>query len=118
MNRRSEKRSPFNPASNYEEKVEVEGLTLWELNRPIWKTFPVPAEATDTIQKQKQASGVIMFISGTIIFQVNISSTLVIACAHLGHKLFVGKGQSEQIAKCKQFRIRIVRSFSSQIAHI
>ena len=56
MNRRSEKRSPFNPASNYEEKVEVEGLTLWELNRPIWKTFPVPAEATDTIQKQKQAS--------------------------------------------------------------
>jgi hypothetical protein len=43
MNRRTGKQSPFNPASNYEEKVEVEGLTLWELNRPIWKTFPAPA---------------------------------------------------------------------------
>ena len=26
----------FNPISEWEEQVEVEGLTLWDLNRPVW----------------------------------------------------------------------------------
>ena len=26
----------FNPISDWEEQVEVEGLTLWDLNRPVW----------------------------------------------------------------------------------
>lgn len=27
----------FNPVSKYEEFIEVEGLTLWSINRPPWK---------------------------------------------------------------------------------
>jgi hypothetical protein len=26
----------FNPISEWEEHLEVEGLTLWDLNRPVW----------------------------------------------------------------------------------
>ena len=29
----------FNPLSAWEERVEVPGLTLWQLHRPVWKPF-------------------------------------------------------------------------------
>ena len=32
----------FNPISEWEEHTEVEGLTLWDLNRPVWITKEEP----------------------------------------------------------------------------
>jgi hypothetical protein len=28
----------FNPVSSWREETVVDGLTLWEMNRPVWKT--------------------------------------------------------------------------------
>ena len=39
----------YNPISNYEEHLEVEGLTLWDLNRPVCsKIIPPPQHSTTT----------------------------------------------------------------------
>ena len=65
---RYQKLSLFNDISNYEEHVEVEGLTLWDLNRPVYvqtqTRTPVPVAASSSSssshdqQKDTIASGI------------------------------------------------------------
>ena len=44
MSRRGLPINEFNPISNYEEKTQVEGFTLWELERPTWRVIEYDAD--------------------------------------------------------------------------
>lgn len=47
----------FNPISEWEEQVEVEGLTLWDLNRPVWAIKGEAAAEDDAPEKAAGEGG-------------------------------------------------------------
>ena len=89
----------FNRVSAYEEEVEVEGLTLWDLNRPLWKAVQKSDNVEDLNLKalsfsefkvrHQDFSRVTSFIVSVIF--VNVQPSFFLISSSLVLLLFCGK---------------------------